>query len=137
MIAADRLPIMLLEPSALLRQTVALTAISIGVGTVWQAANVRAAEEMLVRQPFAGAVIALDANGEDSEDSLSVIESIRDHRTASDDGIPVCVLVDGCDQALLQKLNALNVQRVLIKPFKARILIEVLSSMATAVPAAA
>lgn len=134
--AADQLPIMLLEPSALLRQTVALTAISIGAGEIWQAANARTAQEMLDRQPFSGAVIALGGNDEDGEHSLSAISSIRNRRTASYDGIPVSVLVDVCDQTLLKRLSALNVQRVLIKPFKARVLIEVLSTM-TAVPATA
>lgn len=129
------LPIMLLEPSALLRQTVALTAISIGLGSVWQAANVKAAQEMLEKRPFAGAVVAVDPAAAADESSLSVLESIRNRKTASAVGIPVCVLVDACDQALLGKLRALEVQRILIKPFKARALIEVLSDMAAA-PAA-
>lgn len=136
MIAANRLPIMLLEPSALLRQTVALTAISIGVGEIWQAANIRAAQEMLDKQPFASAVIALDAGSEEGTSALSVIETIRSRRTASSVSIPVYVLVDGCNQALLKKLSALNVARILMKPFKARILIEVLSTMTAAMPAA-
>jgi DNA-binding NarL/FixJ family response regulator len=126
---------MLLEPSALLRQTVALTAISIGLGAVWQAANVKAAQEMLEKRPFAGAFVAVGPGAEDGESSLSVIESIRNRRTASAVGIPVYALVDACDQALLRKLSALEVQRILIKPFKARVLIEVLSNMAAA-PAA-
>ena len=132
MTAAARLPILLLEPNALLRQTVALTAISIGVGSVWQASNVKAAADMLETQSFSGAVVALDAldaSDDCHQDALPLIESIRSGTTASAAGIPVYVVVNACSQTLLAKLGPLDVKRVLIKPFRARILIEALASL--------
>lgn len=121
-------PILLFEPSAVLRQTVALTAISIGAGYVWQASNVKAAQEMLETQSFVGAMLAVDGNDSYANSALPIIESIRAGTTASSPDIPVYVIVDSCSQSLLTKLSTLNVQRVLIKPFKARVLIEALSS---------
>lgn len=129
MSAARHLPILLLEPSALLRQTVALTAISIGAGSVWQASNTRTAQEMLKTQRFAGVVVAIDARDDCDDDALSMIESIRAGKLASPADIPVYLLVDSCSESLLARLSPLNIQRILIKPFKARVLIETLSSI--------
>lgn len=129
MTVSNQLPIMLLEPNALLRQTVTLTAISIGIGTVWQAANNTAAQEMLNRQPLAGAVIALDAMVSENLSPLSMIESIRAGSTASHAAIPVYVIVHSCDQALLTRLTELQIERILIRPLKARMLIEALSNI--------
>jgi DNA-binding NarL/FixJ family response regulator len=129
MTTAMHLPVLLLEPSALLRQTVALTAISIGVGSVWQASNIRAAMDMVKTQPFSGAVVALDATDDRHHDALPLIESIRSGMTASPAGIPVYVVVNECSQSLMARLGPLDVERVLIKPFRARVLIEALASL--------
>lgn len=125
------LPVLLLEPSALLRQTVALTAISIGAGTVWQASNVREAKELLQSRRFAGAVVAVD-EGEGSIDGvLQMIATIRGGKLASAGDMPVYVLASACSRALLERLYPLDIQRVLIKPFRARLLIEALSSISS------
>lgn len=122
------LPLLLLEPSALLRQTVALTAISIGAGSVWQASNVREAQELLQARQFGGAVMAVDED-EDSAGVLQLIQAIRGGKAASAADMPVYVLASACSRSLLEKLHPLEVQRVLIKPFRARLLIEALSSI--------
>jgi hypothetical protein len=129
MTTATRLPVLLLEPSALLRQTVALTAISIGVGSVWQASNIGSAAAMLQTQPFSGAVVAVDATDDCRHHALPLIESIRSGMTASAADIPVYVVVHACSQSLMTSLGPLDVARVLIKPFRARVLIEALASL--------
>jgi hypothetical protein len=125
------LPLLLLEPSALLRQTVALTAISIGAGSVWQASNVREAQELLQARQFAGAVVAVDEDEGSTDGVLQLIVAIRGGTLASAADMPVYVLASACSRALLEKLHPLEIQRVLIKPFKARLLIEALSSISS------
>jgi len=125
------LPVLLLEPSALLRQTVALTAISIGTGTVWQASNVREAQELLQSRRFAGAVVAVDEGNDSTDGVLRMIEAIRGGKLASAADMPVYVLASACSRTLLEKLYPLDIQRVLIKPFRARLLIEALSSISS------
>lgn len=125
------LPVLLLEPSALLRQTVALTAISIGAGSVWQASNVREAQELLQSRQFAGAVVAVDEGDDSTDGVLRMIETLRGGTLASAADMPVYVLASACSRALLEKLYPLDIQRVLIKPFKARLLIEALSSISS------
>lgn len=124
------LPIMLFEPSALLRQTVALTAISIGAGAIRQASQLTVARALLATQPFAGVVMTVDATQDDNDSALQIIESLRAGRLASSADTPVYVLVNACSESLLEKIFPLNVQRILIKPFKARVLIEALAGIA-------
>jgi DNA-binding NarL/FixJ family response regulator len=132
MTALVHLPILLLEPNALLRQTVALTAISVGVGPVCQASTIKAAKVLLETQPFSGAVVTVDGTDGCHDDALTAIESIRNGMTASSADISVYVVVDACSQSLVARLSSLRVQRVLIKPFKARVLIEALANVSSA-----
>ena len=56
----EHLNMLLVEEQALLRKTVSLTARSLGLGTIHEAATMQAAERMLREQTFHGAVISLD-----------------------------------------------------------------------------
>lgn len=120
-------PILLLEPNPLLRQTVGLTASSIGAGPVFQALNVRMARQEIERQEFASAMLALPEPGaEDEDEVMQLIAAIRDGMTCCAAGMPVYVSTISCDRDRVQRLQQLQVERILIKPFRARVLIEAL-----------
>jgi DNA-binding NarL/FixJ family response regulator len=55
---------------------------------------------------------------------------LRAGATLSDENIPVYVTASVCSREEVEQLLALRVQRVLIKPFKTRTLIDVLSEVA-------
>ncbi len=130
------LPILLVEPNALIRQTVALTAASLALGPVQQATSLQAGQRMMQEQNFSSVILPLHADGdEDGVELFAQLYALRAGATLSGENIPVYVTASACSREEVEQLLALRVQRVLIKPFKTRTLIDVLSEVAV-VPAA-
>jgi len=121
------LNMLLVEPETMLRRTVALTARSLGMANVHEAASTVAARELLRQQRFDGAVIAIDAGG---GHDLSLLDQLRQGRTISRASIPVAVLAAQCDAILLASLRERGVNRVILKPFRARTLLDCFSALA-------
>jgi CheY-like chemotaxis protein len=85
------------------------------------------ARELLRHQKFDGAVIAIDAGG---GHDLSLLDQLRQGRTLSKATIPVAVLAEQCDGTLLAALRERGVNRVILKPFRARTLLDCFSALA-------
>lgn len=119
-------PMMLLvEPATLLRRTVSLTARSLNLANVHEAASHALALELLSRTAFDGAMIAIDdLHGDDASSALALLDKVRGGSTASAAGIPVAVMTERCDAATLSALRERGVTRILLKPFKARNLLD-------------
>ncbi len=124
---------LLVEPETLLRRTVTLTARSLGLATVHEAASHALALRMLQDKAFDGALIAIDRDGADSDAStLALLDRIRAGSTACDAGMPIAVMTARCDAAMIAGLRARGVVRILLKPFKARHLIDTVGAFAAA-----
>jgi DNA-binding NarL/FixJ family response regulator len=127
------LRLLLNEPSALMRQTVALTAGSVGVGPVFQAATARAAQELLQQHVFGAVILSLDPGPDDigdaGHDAMRLLEMLRAGQTQSPRDLGVVVTASACSRAQVDALMTLGVDRVLLKPFKARLLIEALTEL--------
>ncbi|HEY8608511.1 MAG TPA: response regulator [Noviherbaspirillum sp.] len=129
-----RMPMLLLENDPLLRRTVVLTARSLGIGEVHETGSPAIARRLLREHAFSGAVIALDfGERKIAEYDLGVIDAIRENEGCRD--IPVAVLVDYCDVQLLQALRQRAVTRVILKPFRARTLLDTFIAFHEAQPA--
>ena len=122
--------ILLVEPSNLLRRTVSLTVRSLGTAEVTEAATYQTAQQVAELRRIDGAVIALEwpPRGDTCE-GLTLIHQIRLGRCVSAPAIPIAVLVESCDTALLQLLRASDISRILIKPFRVRDVIDTIASM--------
>lgn len=141
---ADYLPnamhMLLVEPVTLLRRTVALTARSMGMALVHEAASEALAVNLLKRQRFDGAVIAIDQASREAElATLALLDRVRGGNSASPPTIPIAVMLEQCDEPMLLALRERGVTRVLLKPFKARNLLDTFTHFATlaALPARA
>jgi CheY-like chemotaxis protein len=133
-VANKNLDMLLVEEQSLLRKTVSLTARSLGLGTVHEASTVEAAERMLRERSFHGAVISLDcglSNG--GEYNLALLDKVRNGGSASVPTMPIAVMVDRATSDLMRELRERQVSRVIIRPFRAKILLE---AFATFDPAA-
>lgn len=124
---AVRKPMLLVEPETMLRRTVALTARSLGLADIQEAASCTIASQMLRQQSFSGAIIAIDSG--DAHD-LSLLDQIREGDSASNRALPIAVLADNCTGPLLEALRRRDVSRVILKPFRARILLDAFSALA-------
>jgi DNA-binding NarL/FixJ family response regulator len=132
---ATRLPdLLLVEPQTLLRRTIALTVNSAHLATMHEASTTEAARSLLVRRRFDGAVIAVDVDAPQEEGGpLALLELIRGARSVSDGAVPVAVMLERCDTSMLAALRDFGVSRIIIKPFRARAVIDAIADLGKAV----
>lgn len=123
---------LLMEPELMLRRTVALTARSIGVANIVEAANAASASKLLRERVFDGAVIAVDAADGSQLADLALLDELRSGDSGTSGKIPIAVLAERCDAALVLALRQRDVTRVIVKPFRARTLLETFSEFAQA-----
>ncbi|MFS2003217.1 response regulator [Duganella sp. CT11-25] len=129
--ANKNLDMLLVEEQSLLRKTVSLTARSLGLGTVHEAATVEAAECMLRERSFHGAVISLDCGlASGCEYNLSLLDKVRNGGSASVPTIPIAVMVDRATTDLLRELRERRVSRVILRPFRAKVLLDAFATFA-------
>ncbi len=120
---------LLVEEQPLLRRTVSMTARSLGIGTVHEAATVQAADRMLRERAFQGAVISIDCGAQSGcHYNLELLDKVRNGMSASDAAIPIAVMVDQATADLMRELRDRHINRVILKPFRARILLEAFES---------
>ena len=130
-----QLNMLLVEPETLLRRTVSLTARTLGMGEIHEAASAEAAQRLLRSLPFHGAVIAIDCNGpEDCPYDLTLLDQIRAGDSASPANLPIAILAENATSQLLRELNQRNVDRLILKPFRARLLLDAFSAFETLNP---
>jgi CheY-like chemotaxis protein len=119
------LNMLLVEEQTLLRRTVSLTARSLGLGTIHEAANLQAAERLLREHAFHGAVISIDCGAQPGcVYNLALLDAVREGLSASDKAIPIAVMTQSATAQLLAELRERQVSRVILKPFRAKVLLD-------------
>ncbi len=123
---------LLLEPSTLLRRTVSLTARSLALGEVHEAASEATAMRLLYGKLFHGAVFAITPQSADdaAPPELALIDTIRTGYSASRRDIPIVVMLEYVTPELLAALRQRQVSRVIVKPFRARDLLDTFAQFA-------
>jgi DNA-binding response OmpR family regulator len=114
---------LLLEPDALLRRTVALTARSLSMGDVREATRGDEARAQMRSTRFKAGLLALDA-GSDGLLDLSLLDEWQ--ATQGPAGSAVAVMLRTCTPTLLAELGERGVKRIIVKPFRARVLLDTL-----------
>jgi CheY-like chemotaxis protein len=118
--------LLLVEPVTLLRRTVSITARSLGMGDVQEAANADSALRLMHRVAFHGAVFAIEPASQPGEGfpELALIDAVRSGVTACSRTMPIAVMLDKVGPELLAALSERDVSRVIVKPFRARDLLD-------------
>jgi len=122
-------PMLLMEPEDMLRRTVSLTARSLGMAEIHEAASPGKARQLLREQRFHGVVLAIDCGG---IHDFSLLDQVRQGKTASSPAIPIAVLAERCDAALMEALRERDVNRIILKPFRARVLLDTFAVLSAA-----
>ncbi|WBS00944.1 response regulator [Pseudoduganella sp. SL102] len=117
---------LLVEPADMLRRTVSLTARSLGMEAIDEAASLPQAQRLLRERRYSGAVIAIDSGG---TLDLTLLDDVREGRTASDAAMPIAVLAVEADARFVEALRGRDVRRVILKPFRAKVLLETFAAM--------
>lgn len=127
--AAD-FKLLLVEPANLLRRSVALTLRSLGTAEVTEAATFQSAHQLCERRAFDGAVIAVEwPLASEWHGGLTLIQQVRMGECACPASMPIAVLVEACNNELLQILRSRGISRILIKPFRVRDVIDTVDGM--------
>ena len=123
------LNMLLVEEQPLLRRTVALTARTLGLGTIHEAASMEAAERLLREHSFDGAVISIDCGAlRGCVYNLALLDRMRNGMYVSDSDIPIAVMAENATTGLLNDLREGHISRVILKPFRAKVLLDAFAS---------
>lgn len=108
--------ILLVEPSSLTGSIIVATARQLNMPAVRQVSSVRNAQHQLTSKDFSGVIVSLDEENE----AVALLEQVRSARLAVDAQVPVAVTTAQVNASTAVQMKALQVRRVLLKPFKVR-----------------
>lgn len=131
MIAPQPLPafeLLLVEPDFLLRRTVGGVVRSLALAQVQEAASLDHARRLLAERRFDALLVALDAE----QQALQLLMDLRSGRLRSTAGMPVAVTAGAADAGLAVQLKALDVKRLLLKPFRGKDMVQTVRQLAEA-----
>ncbi|MDC6169347.1 hypothetical protein [Paucibacter sp. XJ19-41] len=127
---ARRKTLLLVDPHSLFRRTVALVARELDVADVHEASSHEAAQRLLESQAFDALLMDIG----DGLGALSLLQSLRDGALRSAADLPVALTAESVDASLLALFKPLQVQRIMLKPFKVKTALEVVGAL-TGAPA--
>jgi DNA-binding response OmpR family regulator len=117
--------LLLVEPDSLLRRIVVSVARDLDLAVMEEATGASTAEAKLDATAFDGLVLALDEAG----DMLAVLRALRLSRFRTSAQVPVVVMSSYCDEAMVSRMRELEVQRLLLKPFKVKSILDSVTSI--------
>jgi CheY-like chemotaxis protein len=117
---------LVLDPDAVVRSTVASVVRELGLAQVHQASSVPLGTQVLTETAMDALVLSLA----DTDAALELLTRLRAGEFPSRADIPVVVLASACDGPLALRLKQLEVLRLLLTPFKIRDVVQTLEALA-------
>lgn len=124
------LSVLVLEPDFLLRRTVAGVVRELGLARMHEAASVDLARRLLGTERVDALLVALDEEG----DALRLLIDIRADHLACAAQVPLAVTAVRCDASLAVRLKALDIRRLLLKPYRVKDMVLTLRQLLQAQP---
>ena len=125
--------LLVVEPQSLWRRTLAAVVRELAIAEVEECLRIEAARTRLMKVEADALVLSLD---DQRDAALLLLEDLRNDRRAALCKTPVIVMAAQCDTELLMRLQALQVHRLLLKPFRLRqVLLAVAAIWPGSVPA--
>ncbi len=124
--------VILVESENLLRSTSAGVARQVGLARVMEFSNLEAALAYLAREQADALLLAIN-----DESDLQTLGRIRAGTARCRHDIPVAVMIGHCDSELALRLRALQVRRIMLKPFRVKLIVETLAALTGGTPAPA
>lgn len=125
MSSAPHHEILLFEPSSLTASIIVATARQMNLPRVRQVSSVRTAQQQLAAQGFRALIMSLD----EANEAVALLEQVRNDQLAVDPRVPVAVTTGQVDPSTAVMMKALQVRRVLLKPFKVRDVIKTIEML--------
>jgi len=114
------------DPQSLFRRTVALVARDLDLAYIREASSHDAASRLLDEHPFDGLLLDI----EDTLSGYSLVQRVRTGATRSDQAMPIVLTAASCDASTIAFFKPMAVQRIMLKPFKVKTVLEVISALA-------
>ena len=108
--------LLLIEPDRIVRSTVAGVCRGLDLAQVHQAASVSVGLQTLQSQAMDALLISMA----DQDGALALLERLRGGAFAGAADMPVAVMATSADAALVERLKAFQIRRLLLQPFKIR-----------------
>lgn len=121
--------VLLLEPDYLMRRTVVAAARSLFDVDITETSRYENAEALTRSHRYQGLILALD---DDNDQVLTLVQKLRAGELLPAHDSPVALMCYEPDRRRAEIITALNVQRIIIKPLKVKL---ILGAMATMAPA--
>jgi DNA-binding NtrC family response regulator len=117
--------ILLVEDSAMIGSIILSTARQLKLRPVRLVNNCQSARLFLENQVYCGLITYLDESGA----ALDIIHQLRQGQLRCPANMPVAVTTAQCDVPMATRIKVLEVQRILLKPFKIRELITTIQTL--------
>jgi DNA-binding NarL/FixJ family response regulator len=122
--------LLLIEPDRIVRSTVASVCRGLDLAQVHQAASAAVGLQTLQSQAMDGLLISLvDADG-----ALALLERLRAGAFFGAADMPVAVMATQADAALVERLKAVQIRRLLLQPFKIRDMVLTVEALCAGTP---
>lgn len=118
--------LLLVDPHSLFRRTLALVARELHVADVAEAASLDAARHRMEHERFDALMLDIG----DGPSSLALMQSLRAGELRSAADLPVALMAERMDPALIEMFKTVRPSRILLKPFKVKTALEVVSQLA-------
>ncbi|MDE2617409.1 MAG: hypothetical protein KGL73_10355 [Burkholderiales bacterium] len=121
--------VLLLEPDYLLRRTVVAAARSLFDVDITETSRYENADALTRSHRYQGLILALD---DDNDQVLTLVQKLRAGELLPAHDSPVALMCYEPDRRRAEIITALNVQRIIIKPLKVRLILGAMTTMAPA-----
>ena len=129
-VLASSKEILLVEQSSMIGSIIVSTARQLQLCPIRLVTNCNSAQLLLKNQVFFGLITSLDEAGA----ALNMIDLLRQGQLRGDANMAVAVTTPYCDVPTANRIKGLNVQRILLKPFKIRDLITTIQTLVATPP---
>lgn len=117
--------LLLVEPQFLFRRAVAGVARELQLAEVRETSNFDDATALVSHQHVDAMIVDLDDHGP----AMALIKRIRDGQSRCLRTIPIAVLAGTCSAGMVAELRALDVRRIVLKPFKVKLVLECIEAL--------
>lgn len=115
--------LLLIEPDFMVRRTIAVVARDLDIADIHETSGSDAAASLLASAAYDGVLVCIDDHG------YALIERLRAGSTLCGARTPVAVTMNTCGVQDVHRLRDLDVDQVLLRPFKVKALLQALQAL--------
>jgi CheY-like chemotaxis protein len=117
--------LLLVEQQSLVRSTVAAVARQMNLASIDETSSIDVAEQRLARERYDGLLLSLD----EPVRALALLARLRAREFSNLPDLPVILMTTACDAELAAQVRQHGVRRLLIKPFKLKLLLQTIEAL--------